>query len=165
MLPQNLNSNCQNALIFHGINLSNTTAKYIRQSVKLARLRNFIKRFTLISSYGPDWKVKKGLFHSYIKNRHIINWSSFHFSHFSNCITCWLAQFSNLFKLKLKYFVKKFSKQVWYLMKPNFYKYNCTAISKQKFEKWNLFFCILYSCFYCFFFLVDFHLYKSVSYS
>ena len=50
--PQN--SKCQNALIFRGIKLWNTSPDDIEQSAHLARFKKYLKRVILSSSGNPD---------------------------------------------------------------------------------------------------------------
>ena len=44
----------QNALIFRGIKLWNTTPKAFKHSVNLARFKKYLKRYLLKSSENPD---------------------------------------------------------------------------------------------------------------
>ena len=52
--PRYTKSKCQNALIFRGIRLWNTTPNDIKQSANLARFKKYLKRYLLNSSENPD---------------------------------------------------------------------------------------------------------------
>ena len=54
VLPRYTKSKCQNALIFRGIKLWNTTPNDIKQSANLARFKKYLKRYLLNSSENPD---------------------------------------------------------------------------------------------------------------
>ena len=54
VIPRYSKSKCQNALIFRGIKLWNTTPDDIKQSANLARFKKYLKRFILSSSDDPD---------------------------------------------------------------------------------------------------------------
>ena len=54
VIPRYSKSKCQNALIFRGIKLWNTTPEDIKQSANLARFKKYLKRFILSSSGNPD---------------------------------------------------------------------------------------------------------------
>ena len=54
VMPRYSKSKCQNALIFCGIKLWNTTPDDIKQSANLARFKKYLKRFILSSSGNPD---------------------------------------------------------------------------------------------------------------
>ena len=54
VLPRYTKSKCQNALIFRGIRLWNTTPNDIKQSANFARFKKYLKRYLLNSSENPD---------------------------------------------------------------------------------------------------------------